>query len=443
MGARIFSSRFAPGLTTSQTGTITLTFAGTGTGTAVMVARLTTEAAAAESGPVGSFDTPAAGLTGVAGSIAVTGWAMDDVEVTRVRLYRNPVGGEPTGQLVFLGNAVFVDGARPDVALLFPSAPRNTRAGWGYLLLTNFLPNGGNGSFTLSAFADDAGGRSTLLGTRTFTCDNAGASRPFGAIDTPGQGETVSGTVNNFGWVLSRGARRADPPSGGTVTVVIDGVVVGTPFGWVARPDLTGLFPRAQYAGVEQALGVFAIDTTTLSNGVHTIAWIVTDNLGAADGVGSRYFTVSNGSSLTLGPEVASHAEARVAPRTPIDSARIETAALLVRRGHRLEAAPDVFRPDGSGRVTIDGEELGRIEILLSGADATVVNAPYTGYLRSGGGLLPLPVGASLDPGPLRCSSFKYAQYFQSSRLAGRAHRRPRCTSYFADTTLASLIRSG
>ncbi len=392
------SVRFAPDLNASQSGRITLTYVG---GIGVMVARLTTEAAAAESGPVGSFDTPAAGLTGVAGSIAVTGWAMDDVEVTRVRLYRNPVGGEPAGQLVFLGNAVFVDGARPDVTLLFPSAPRNTRAGWGYLLLTNFLPNGGNGTFTLSAFADDVGGRSTLLGTRTFTADNAGATRPFGAIDTPGQGETVSGTVNNFGWVLSRGTRRADPPSGGTVVVVIDGVVVGTPFGWVARPDLTNLFPRAQYAGVEQALGVFGLDTTTLSNGVHTIAWVVTDNLGAADGVGSRYFTVSNGAALTGAS--AEREPLRLAGAQPfleedLVGAALDLRVLHLRRGPRLESAPEMLTPDDAGLVTIDGEELDRIELLLGGTEPTGDDAPYTGYLRVGSGLLPLPVGSRLDP---------------------------------------------
>ena len=37
------------------------------------------------------------------------------------------------------------------------------------------------------------------------------------------------------------------------------------------------------------------IDTTALSNGMHTIAWTVTDNLGSTEGIGSRYFRVSNG----------------------------------------------------------------------------------------------------------------------------------------------------
>ena len=52
----------------------------------------------------------------------------------------------------------YLDGARPDVQALFPTSPRNTRAGWGYLMLTNFLPNLGNGTFRLTAIADDADG---------------------------------------------------------------------------------------------------------------------------------------------------------------------------------------------------------------------------------------------------------------------------------------------
>src|SRR6185295_11393481 len=160
--------------------------------------------------------------------------------------------------------------------------PHNTRAGWGLLVLTNMLPNQGNGTFRLSAFADDMDGHSTLLGSKTITCTNATATLPFGAIDTPGQGETVTGTnYANFGWVLARGAKHADPPGGGSVQAVIDGAFVGAPTGWTSRADLSALFPVAQYSGVTRALGVYSFDTTTLANGVHTIAWVVTDNTGA------------------------------------------------------------------------------------------------------------------------------------------------------------------
>ena len=140
----------------------------------------------------GALDTPADNITGVTGGIAMTGWATDDIDVKEVMIYRDPVAGDPgpspNGQ-IFVGRAVFVDGARPDVDALI-SQPFDYEAGWGYMLLTNMLPNQGNGTFRLHAYATDWEGHTTLLGSRTITCDNANASKPFGAIDTPDQGGT-------------------------------------------------------------------------------------------------------------------------------------------------------------------------------------------------------------------------------------------------------------
>ena len=45
------------------------------------------------------------------------------------------------------------------------------------------------------------------------------------------------------------------------------------------------------------------IDTTTLTNGLHTISWTVTDNLGITEGIGSRFFTVSNGAGAVTAAE--------------------------------------------------------------------------------------------------------------------------------------------
>src|SRR5262249_45551163 len=139
---------FVPGLPFSGTtaGTIALAFTGTNNSPGPISVNLTTIPAGAGVTPNGSFDSPTDGTAGLARWIAVTGWALDDVEVIRVRVLRDPVPGEGAG-LVFIGNATLVEGARPDVAALNPTRPRFTRAGWGYLLLTNFLPNTGNGTF--------------------------------------------------------------------------------------------------------------------------------------------------------------------------------------------------------------------------------------------------------------------------------------------------------
>jgi hypothetical protein len=243
--------------------------------------------------PFGMFETPPDGALGISGSLVVSGWALDDVGVSRVRILRDPVAGESSNP-VFIGEASIVEGARPDVRAAFPALPFNSRAGWGYLLLTNYLPAGGNGTFRLSATADDLEGHTTFLGSKTVTVSNAVATEPFGTIDTPGQGETVSGVVVNFGWALTP-QPAIIPVDGSTIDVLIDGVNLGHPTYNQPRADILALFPG--YANTAGAVGFYVIDTRTMTNGLHTIAWIVRDSLGRTSGIGSRFFSVFNAGS--------------------------------------------------------------------------------------------------------------------------------------------------
>jgi uncharacterized protein YkwD len=282
------------GATSSASGTITVSSSAACNSPEETAVSYTQKAAGAGSAPFGNFDTPSHGTTGIQGSVAVTGWALDDVEVTKVEIYRDPVGGESGGAhgLVFVGNATFVPGARPDVESAYPGYPLAYRGGWGYMLLTNMLPGQGNGTFTLHAWAVDAEGHETLLGWKTITCANASATKPFGAIDTPAQGATVSGTAYvQFGWALTP-QTASIPTNGSTITVYIDGVAVGHPVYNQYRTDIATLFPG--FANSGGAVGYLVINTTTLANGLHTIAWSVTDSLGRSEGIGSRYFWVFN-----------------------------------------------------------------------------------------------------------------------------------------------------
>jgi hypothetical protein len=250
------------------------------------------QGSASSAPPFGVVDTPANNAAGLSGAIGITGWAMDDVSVARVRIFRDAMATEAAGTLVFIGDAALVAGARPDVEGIYTNLfPYNVQAGWGYLLLSNVLPNQGNGTFTFYAFADDVEGNTVLLGQRTVSINNASATLPFGTLDTPGQGETVSGVITSFGWALTP-QPGSIPTDGSTIDVLIDGVVVGHPTYGLNRSDIAALFPG--YANTNTAVGYFTIDTTTLANGVHTLSWVVRDSLGRAQGIGSRYFTVSN-----------------------------------------------------------------------------------------------------------------------------------------------------
>jgi hypothetical protein len=74
--------------------------------------------------------------------------------------------------------------------------------------------------------------------------------------------------------------------------VYVDGVPVGQPVYNQYREDIATLFPG--YANTNGAAGYFILDTTTLANGIHSVAWSVTDDQGRTDGIGSRYFWVVN-----------------------------------------------------------------------------------------------------------------------------------------------------
>lgn len=270
-----------------------------GTGTpAIVNVHLNVSAGAAN--PFGTFDTPAHNSTALSGSVGITGWALDDVEVTKVEIWRDPHPSDPAAAIapagsaqsgkVFIADATFIDGSRPDVAALYANYPRASRAGWGYLMLTRGLVWEGAGPFKLYAYAHDADGHITLLGSKTVGVNNAIATKPFGTIDTPGQGVTVSGMVDNFGWVLTRPGRTIPEQN---VVIYIDGVAIGSPGGLSTRPDLEAAF-GGQGFDTSQAQRVLTFDSRNYSDGLHTIGWLVIDSTGEADGVGSRFFRILN-----------------------------------------------------------------------------------------------------------------------------------------------------
>jgi len=251
--------------------------------------------------PIGSFDTPADATTGVTGAIPVTGWVADNVEVVRVEILRDNFAGETPGQWA-IGDAIFVEGARPDIEVALPNYPLNYRAGWGYMMLTNMLPGQGNGTVKLYAYATDKEGNRVLLGTKTIVCDNAHATKPFGTLDSPTQGGEASGAAYpNWGWVLTP-LTKTVPVDGSTIHVYVDGVLLGNlaaapNFYNAFRPDISGAFPGLNNSGAPGAggpVGLFYLNTLTYANGVHTIQWVAFDNGGAGDGIGSRYFSIIN-----------------------------------------------------------------------------------------------------------------------------------------------------
>ena len=266
---------YAPGTTT---GSVIVSSTDPGYAPATLTVTLNVTSFGASAAPIGSFDTPLQD-TVVAGEVGITGWAVDDIGIAGVDVYRAPLAGEgrAANGLVPIGTATLVSGARPDVQAAYPTRPLSEQAGWGYMLLTNMLPNQGNGTFTLYAVARDVDGHSVILDSRRIVCRNSTSVLPFGTIDTPGQGATVSGTIVNFGWALSG---NLIPTDGSTIGVYIDSVFVGHPTYNQVRSDIATLFPNyPNTTAGNGAIGFFPIDTTAYANGVHTIAWLVVERV--------------------------------------------------------------------------------------------------------------------------------------------------------------------
>lgn len=387
----------------TYTGAIMVSDFAAGNSPQIISVTLTVKPIGETSIPFGDFYTPLDGSI-VQSSVAVTGWALDDLQVASVKIYR-----ELIDQLIYIGDAVFIEGARPDIEQAFPGYPFNYKAGWGYMLLTNLLPNRGNGLFYLRAIAADLEGNEVLLGRKAISCDNDDAVRPFGAIDTPPQGGTVYGNrYINAGWVLTP-PPNIIPINGSTIYVYVDGVKIGHPIYNLYRPDVAGLFfgyPNSGGAGA-----VFILDTTLFANGVHTIYWTASDSARNYDGIGSRYFTIQNVEALypmqqlNPPPLYLKYLEDIEQLEFSLPGIRgQESESIKIKKGFeadagRQDAGSQIVYPDKNGIFHANMRELDRIEIYLDPDmnDKSSSFGLYLGYLLMGEHLHSLPIGSTLD----------------------------------------------
>ena len=257
------------------------------------------------------------------------------------------------------------------------------------MILSNMLPNGGNGTFTLSAVAEDIEGHRTRIGERLVTFDNTNSVFPFGTIDRPIQGGTMSGSsYANQGWVLAQPGR-AIPLDGSTLRLLIDGVVRPNAAGYnFPRPDVATLFPNPPYLNSGGPAAQFIIDTTQFTNGIHTIVWTATDNLGVTQGIGSRYVDIQNPQG-PLTEALAARSEAALA------SVPLATAFVWDRTGFDDRDWSVQFA--GSRTREIKATHGERIEIAIDTWVWSRGCGPFAGYVKNGDVAGPLPPGASLD----------------------------------------------
>ncbi len=385
----------------TYTGTVTVSDPAAVTGPVSVAVSLTLKGGTEDFPPFGVFASPVHN-TVVSGSIPVTGWVLDDVDVQGVKIYHNETS--------YIGDAVLVEGARPDIAEAYPGYPYNSRAGWGYMLLTNALPDG---TYRISAVAEDSAGNEVELGYAVITIQNAGAVIPFGAIDSPAQGGDAWGDrYVNWGWALT-------PPNnslatdGSTITVWVDSLPLGTLDGYsISNGPVENLFPG--YLNSSGPAGYFYLDTTQYTNGPHSIAWTVTDSAGNSAGIGSRFFNVRNTGAdtvVTAFGQVSAAASAGAAKRSispvfkqvgayrdryTLESIPPADGGLELLKGFSRDREPEVLPGDRHSQVTVIGIKEGeRMELRLN--DPSGVRRRYDGFMMVGDVLGALPAGSSMD----------------------------------------------
>jgi hypothetical protein len=142
-------------------------------------------------------------------------------------------------------------------------------------------------------------------------------------------------------------------------------------------------------------IGAYILDTTTLTNGLHTIMWGVTDSEGRGDGIGSRFITVLNGSSLTAQSRttnsLATAATTVLGQADALSAWPVGAGTVLARHGISPATPLEVIEPDATGQRAVRMPAQSRLEVWLG-------DGVTGGYLVANGTLRALPPGSRLDP---------------------------------------------
>lgn len=115
---------------------------------------------------------------------------------------------------------------------------------------------------------------------------------PFGELEMPGDHQPMNGVYPITGWALDDGHVQK-------IEMMVDGLIAGPVNQGIHRPDIAYRFPahpEAEYAGFIRML-----NTTELTNGVHSIAIRLTDDEGLVRVIGRRFVQTFN-TSYNLPP---------------------------------------------------------------------------------------------------------------------------------------------
>ena len=180
------------------------------------------------------------------------------------------------------------------------------------------------------------------------------------------------------------------PINGSTIKVYIDGQYIGHCIYNIYREDIATLFPG--YANGEGAMALHDFDTDAYDTGLHTIQWVVTDNAGNTDGIGSRYFTLQNYGYND--PAAAKAAQVNSTGKSIVGKIPLDRSTpIRMKTGYREDSEPGEIIAEKNGMFYISSPQDERIVLDIS--QPYIIS--YCGYMKVNGRLRSLPPGASMD----------------------------------------------
>ena len=233
---------------------------------------------------LGAVEVPVEGAL-VSGYVQVSGFALNGNLVSNVDLY---VDGTADQNRVTAPGGANINLPRADVIQAFPAYAGTAGSDPGWQMSFR-AANYSNGFHTLFVRITDVTGCCYFLAARTVRIDNSRNQAPFGAVDFPKAESSVqaNGVLEIAGWAL-------DDRTVDHVDVLVDGLLERQAVTGIYRPDVAAMYPSTPQALI--AGYVLNLDSTRMTNGVHTITVKAVDDQGQQGLLGSRRVQVFNNS---------------------------------------------------------------------------------------------------------------------------------------------------
>lgn len=242
------------------------------------VANLVNQWSGSASNILTSIDVPGAKQPAFSGLVQFAGWAFSKTSIIPTVTFA--VDGIPYGAAIY-------GSSRTDVCSAFHNPPGCPDVGWSFLLDTTMLADGPH---SLDITAISSTGQSYSTSSRFAISNGAPPMRIW--IDSPNtKSGTLSGPAVFAGWAVD------DFTALDRISISIDGVPQGDASYGAFRADVCAVYPSR--SGCPNVGWSFPVDTSLLSDGVHTLE-VAGTSVGGRHGNTTTTFQTSNAAASSI-----------------------------------------------------------------------------------------------------------------------------------------------